>query len=52
MMTFKQFYLQSSKGDKSSSSSPKELQNSKAAARDFGSDCEAKGCQVSVSPHV
>ena len=46
-MTFKEFYLQSSKGDKAppraeGASRPKD------AGRDFGSDREAEGSQVSV----
>ena len=47
MMTFKQFYLQSSKRQQSSSSSLNKLQEPKAAERDFGSDQEAEGSQGS-----
>ena len=51
MMTFKQFYLQSSKGDKAPPRASWTSKNSEATERDFGADQEAQGSQVSVSPH-
>ena len=47
MMTFKQFYLQSSKGDKAPPRALRSSQNSAAAERDFGSDREAQGSKGS-----
>ena len=44
MMTFKEFYLQSSKGDKAPPRASRD-QDPKAAERDFGSDHEAEGSQ-------
>ena len=48
MMTFKQFYLQSSKGDKAPPRALRSSKNFAAAERDFGSDREAQGSQVWV----
>ena len=47
MMTFKEFYLQSSKGDKAPPRARRSSKTPQAAERDFGSDREAEGSQGS-----
>ena len=43
MMTFKEFYLQSSKGNKAPPRASRSFKTHKQAERDFGSDREAEG---------
>ena len=45
MMTFKEFYLQSSKGDKAPHRALRSFKISKTAERHFGTDREAEGSQ-------
>ena len=47
MMTFKQFYLQTSKGDKAPLREPRSFKDSKAAGREIGSGHEAQGSKGS-----
>ena len=52
MMTFKQFYLQSSKGDQSSSSRATELKTPKRRNKILDRIAKLKAAKRSVSPHV
>ena len=48
MMTFKEFYLQSSKGNKAPPRARRSFKTHKMPDQDFGSDREAEGSEVSI----
>ena len=52
MMSFKEFYLHSSKGAKAPPRAWRSSQDPQDAEQDFGPDQETEGSQVWVSPHV